>query len=512
MYLFTYLLLKLISLNDIQVMSTQSKYRQIFKATSLFGGVQVINILTYIIRAKFVAIFLGPVGMGISSLFMTTITLINSVSGLGLNYSAIRDISKSSATGDIKEISYTLFIFKRWLWISCILGAFVMIAFSSFLSQYTFGNKDYSWSFVFLSLMIVFNTLSNGNTALLEGTRSMKNTAKSTVVGSCVGLLTSVPLYYFFGTKGIVPSLIIGSLTVYLISAYFANKVKTLPVTVSRADTLSKGGEMAKLGIVMVAAQALGSAVIYVINTYVRSKGGIEDVGLYQAATSITNQSIGLVFTAMTIDYFPRLAAVSDDNLKIKEIVNQQAIITILISSPILICLIVFSPLFIRALLSPDFYVITDVVRWLAFGSLFTAPMVVLGFIALAKGDKKSFFLYGSFFNNILALIFYIAGYMFYGLIGMGIAFFLSQLIYILFIGLRFHKLYSFSFTQQFLKVFLIYVGACLLVLSSSLLMGGIWGYSIGGIVVALSCVFSLMQLEKYMEVVGYLKMRFFKK
>ena len=95
-------------------MSHQSSYRQVFKATSLFGGVQVITVLTTIIRSKFVALFLGPVGMGISSLLVSAVTLVNTISGMGLNYSAVRDISLANESGDIKKLSYTLIIFKRW--------------------------------------------------------------------------------------------------------------------------------------------------------------------------------------------------------------------------------------------------------------------------------------------------------------------------------------------------------------------------------------------------------------
>ncbi len=40
----------------------QSSYRQIMKATSIFGGVQVFQIIIQIIRSKFVALYLGPMG------------------------------------------------------------------------------------------------------------------------------------------------------------------------------------------------------------------------------------------------------------------------------------------------------------------------------------------------------------------------------------------------------------------------------------------------------------------
>ena len=55
-----------------------SSYRSIFKATSLFGGVQVYQILISVIKSKFVAVLLGPEGMGIQGLYQSAIQLIQS--------------------------------------------------------------------------------------------------------------------------------------------------------------------------------------------------------------------------------------------------------------------------------------------------------------------------------------------------------------------------------------------------------------------------------------------------
>ena len=47
--------------------SEASSYSHILKYTSIFGGMQGLNILIGIIRTKLVALILGPVGMGLVS-------------------------------------------------------------------------------------------------------------------------------------------------------------------------------------------------------------------------------------------------------------------------------------------------------------------------------------------------------------------------------------------------------------------------------------------------------------
>lgn len=43
----------------------ENSYSTILKRISAFGGVQAFNILVTLVRGKFVALFLGPEGMGL---------------------------------------------------------------------------------------------------------------------------------------------------------------------------------------------------------------------------------------------------------------------------------------------------------------------------------------------------------------------------------------------------------------------------------------------------------------
>ncbi len=43
-------------------------YRSILKATGVFGMMQVFRILISIVSSKFVAVYLGPIGLGLVSL------------------------------------------------------------------------------------------------------------------------------------------------------------------------------------------------------------------------------------------------------------------------------------------------------------------------------------------------------------------------------------------------------------------------------------------------------------
>ena len=71
--------------------------------------------------------------------------------------------------------------------------------------------------------------------------------------------------------------------------------------------------------------------VSYIVRIFISNQGGISEVGLYSAGFAIINTYVGLVFTAMGTDYYPRLSAVAHSNKECKKTINQQAEMTILL-------------------------------------------------------------------------------------------------------------------------------------------------------------------------------------
>ena len=160
---------------------TKSDYRSIFKATSLFGGVKVFTILISILRSKIVAILIGTTGVGIVGLFTSGTSLIQSITQLGLSQSAVRDVSEAHASGDQARVNRIVTVLRKLVWFTGLLGMLCVIAFSPLLSKTSFGNYDYTLSFIFLSVILLFNQLNGGQHVLLQGTRRLKYLARSSV-------------------------------------------------------------------------------------------------------------------------------------------------------------------------------------------------------------------------------------------------------------------------------------------------------------------------------------------
>ena len=74
-------------------MSNKYSYNIAAKSTFLFGGVQAFRILSTIAKGKILAVYLGPYGLGIASIFMNTLASLQTISNFGLNFSGVREIA-----------------------------------------------------------------------------------------------------------------------------------------------------------------------------------------------------------------------------------------------------------------------------------------------------------------------------------------------------------------------------------------------------------------------------------
>jgi O-antigen/teichoic acid export membrane protein len=463
----------------------------------MFGGVQVIQIIATMVKAKFSALFLGASGMGISGLLVSSVAFIQTISSFGLNTSAVREISLANEKEDRLKLSYAIIVFRRWLLSSTILGLILVLVFSPWLSKFVFGNSDYTLKYAFLSLLVALNILGNGYVTILQGTRRLRDLAKSSIIGAILSASIVIPIYYFFRINGIVLALICSSAVSFLISLIFAKKIKLEKIPIGIRKTISEGSDMSKLGLIMMITSLMGTLTILLINTFITRKGSLTDVGLYQAGMNITNQSIGLVFTAMSVDYFPRLSAVCKDNQKVGNLANQQAEIMLLIVTPILLLLIISAPLLIRILLSPEFKSISNFIRFISLGMFFQAANYAMGLISFAKGDKKTFLFLGAI-GNSLWLFFSVIGYLLWGLLGVSMCFVVHSAICFFIVYLTANRKYNYLMSKSFTKLLILCLlpiaGTCALVI----LIPNLFGYLISCLIFCCLIVYCIYKLNEF--------------
>lgn len=429
----------------------KNSYNIILKATTLFGGVQVFTLLCGVIRNKLIAVWLGADGIGVIGLLNSTIELISSITGLGLRQSSVRDISLSAAESN-QKLQKTTAVVTRLVQLSALLGAVAIIIFSGVLSQLTFGDNSQQFSYILLSLAVVFNAVAGGNQAILQGAGAIKILAKSTLLGSITSLIITVPIYYYYGIKGIVPTLIIMSITT-AIYAYLARyKVIKVERKITVKEAIKSGTPMLKLGIYMTIGAAVTAALNYALVSWLNQTASTTQVGYYQAGFTLITRYVGLVFVAMATEYYPRLAAISADNKKVSQQVSMQIETSLLILLPIILIFLLLQDYVISILYAPEFAVVSQYTTWAIVGVVYKAISWSLGFVLLAKGAGK-LFLITEVVSDSIAFAINILLYKALGIEGLGVAYTINFIIYTAVVWILLAKMYNFSPTKQMFRV-----------------------------------------------------------
>ncbi|MDE5813819.1 MAG: oligosaccharide flippase family protein [Muribaculaceae bacterium] len=401
--------------------SEENSFRNILKGTSIFGGVQVFNILVSAVRLKFVAVILGPSGMGIAGLFNSASLTIQQFASLGLNLSLVKEIGRAKEDED--RLSGVLAAARPLMLFSASLGALVCMLFPGLLSRLTFGSETYFGGFLLLSAAVFFSIAGAALMSVLQGLHAVKPLSKASVVGSVVGLAVGVPLYWVFGTDGIVPAMVALALSTCLWYFFSLRKVLAVsPARFSKEVHLCVFKRILLMGLILMSNDLIRNLVNYLVNVYVRTRGGMDDVGFFSSCNTMTSQYSAIVFTAMAMDYLPRLSASAGDNKGMCRVVNRQIEVVGLLIAPVVCAVILLAPWVIEILQTEEFLVAVPLLRLLAAAVTVRALMYPLGYIVFAKDNRRLFFWMESIGANLLTLALTCVGYLLFGLDGLGYA------------------------------------------------------------------------------------------
>lgn len=429
----------------------RNSYRSITKSIGIFGGTKVFQIIVGIIKNKIVAVLLGPAGMGIQGLMHSTTNLVSAFSGLGLHTSAVRDVAKATASGDSNRINTTVSILRKLVLFTGIIGTLMVFFFAPLLSQWSFGNDEYTSAFRIISVCLLFDQAVVGQTVLMQGTFHYRYMAMASLWGSVASLIVCIPIYYLWGFKGIVPVIIANSLINLLLSTCYANKVPYQKQKLTLKQVLTGGKVMITLGLAVALAGVVNTGQTYLVRNYISSIGSLEAVGLYTAGSAFVTQYINVIFQAMGSDYSPRLAAASDDNNMFIEVMNKQAVLLVTLVAPLAIIFIVFVKQLIIILYSSKFLPIIGMIEWMMAGMLFRALSWSISYSFTARGESKIFFI-NELISVALSLLFTVLGYKYLGFTGIGIGFCLEYVFFTLQCYIIAHKLFGFHFSADVRK------------------------------------------------------------
>lgn len=466
-------------------------YSHIVKYTSLFGSIQVLNIAVGLLRNKLVAVILGPVGMGLASLFNSTIQLLCNTVNLGIPMSGVREVATSHESGDRSELLRAIAAIRKVSLITAIIGMLLCVVLAKQLDSWTFSWGDHSLHFMLLSPAIGLTIVAGGEIAILKGLKRLRALAQISVYQVIAVFFISVPLYYVWGQMMIVPVIILTALsqlvlaiwTSYRLFPPFAKVEGSIPVK-----------NLIRLGSAFVVSGVMASGADFIIRTYLNNVS-VEEVGLFNSGFVLINLYAGMVFASMETDYYPRLSSRIQGGIQKDKgrylMVNEQIEMTLLMVAPMLVGLMIFMPIVMPLLYSSEFVPVITMVQVSLLAIYFRAAYLPVEYIALASGRSRLYLVQESI-SAVLLAVFVIAGYSLWGLWGAGVGLVVAYLLELVFVLCYSYRYFGFVISRDSLAILLVQLLFAILTYAVVSQTTGLAYWGGGAVCVLLSAMYSL--------------------
>jgi len=425
-----------------------NSYREILRATLVMGGSSVVGILLGILRSKAFALLIGPAGVGLAGLYMSTTNLVTAIFGMGISESGARSIASDAKTGNRTSVSRTAWTVRRAALIFGIVGLCFLLVFSTTLSRLTFGNTDHTWDLALLSITVVFGAVAGGRLALIQGMRRIGDLAKINILGTLWGAVLGIPIIYVLQTRGVALFIVTVSAAYLITCWWYARKVDVVRTGITWQDFLSDSQPLLRLGFAFMVSSLMLIGTMYVVQVLVLHYLGMSATGIYQAAATLSSVYVTVILRAMSTDFYPRLTAAADDPQQFSSLVNNQIEVGALLAFPGILATITLAPFVITAFYSSDFLPAVATLRWQVMGIFVQVLSWPMAYMIRVKSNSR-LFVWSEAFGNASHLGCAWLGITWAGLPGVGMGFLAMNLLYCLLIHGIVRRHYGFALSAR---------------------------------------------------------------
>ena len=270
---------------------------------------------------------------------------------------------------------------------------FFSFIFSKQVSNITFGSDQQTGAVAVLSLAVFFRILSANQGALIQGMRRIGDLSRMGVLSALFGTIIGIPFVYFFREKGVAPALVGLSAMMLFFSWWYSRNIKVQLPAMTLPQVRDEAGSTVKTWVRFHGQRVSddGRRIRGPYNHYQKSRprcSRLLPIGLDAGWVYV-----GFILQAMGADFYPRLTGVFQDNKECTRLVNEQTLISLLLAGPGVIATLSFAPLVIAVFYSAKFLAAVDILRWICLGMALRVITWPMGYIIIAKGEKRLFFL-----------------------------------------------------------------------------------------------------------------------
>ena len=188
------------------------------KNTLILASPKVLKFFVGILRAKFIAIFLGLTGAGIIDQLQDTITQIRNFTLSGLSDGMVKLIAHQNGIEiDVQKIGSIIKTYLVMIIPITITVTILGYIYANEITLYIFGDIQYKLYFQIGFVALPLSILSSTAKALLKAYKEIKSFATAEIFIIIINLIIFLPLVYFYKIPGGVVYVTLSFLVTFLV-------------------------------------------------------------------------------------------------------------------------------------------------------------------------------------------------------------------------------------------------------------------------------------------------------
>lgn len=408
--------------------------RRVLRVGALFSGTRIVTILCGLVKWKLVAIWLGTVGAGLFGILGSTLDTASTIAGLQLRQSAVREVAAVRSPGLLARLAAVI---RRWSLFCGLSGAVLLSALSPLLAEWLLGSASRWWQFALLSFALLANALADGEQALLQGTGRLAPLARIVLFSSAGGVVLSIPMFRWMGETSVPLSFV--AYTLSTLVAAFWWRLRTPAVALTASEVRREGSAFVKLGICMAVAMFFTNVSQLIFMGWLNRAASTDVVGLYQSGTTLSLRYAGILFAAVAVEFYPRLASVAASRRRMSVFVSHEIVVLLGVIVPAVLIFISLRGFIVRLLYSEEFAPMVPMAVWAVAGCVPRAISFSMAYTILARGRGRLYMIVEGI-DALVGLALNIGCYHLWGLVGLGVAVMIWYCGYTLLCGVVYYR------------------------------------------------------------------------
>src|SRR3990167_6254080 len=369
------------------------------------GFGQLLGLLFGAVSVKLLAVLAGPAGVGLFSVLRHLQQTFSSIASIGGQNAVVQGLSSHSGVTRQHFILSSFYVFV----FGSLLISVGILFFADFIAAWIFAGEHVS-AIRWLVIPIVFGALLFYFRGVLTAEMQFGALGMVNAFTGLGALLVALPagLAYSRGYPDMLVLLVGGGVMPGLVAAFvFVRRLGHF----HRFSSLAFDGVAwsATVRFLRVALPSLLSSFltlgsVLIVRAYVVRHFGLEGAGQFDAAWSISAMYLALFLASLQSYLLPELSQqVNSEGMR--SALAKAFHFSLLISLPLITCLVVMKPLVVHILFSHEFLPSLDILRWVLLGDCVRVLGWIMATALLARADMKGFMLAEGIWSIVFLLI-----------------------------------------------------------------------------------------------------------